>query len=339
MVTSVQVARMQHYLGEERAFDVWGVTAMGITPPMAFSRDYPDTKGVVITGLRPGHPPEVARPPLERGDVVVAIGGDPVEDLDGFKALQDKHKDEKSLLVRFRRDRGDMVTALDMTRKPPRRAGRELSKAWLGVRTQVLTTDIAEALGLEGKQGFRVTWVLPLTQAQKAGLQPGDVITALDGDPLKASRLQDAELLRRRIEDMDIGSDVTLTVLRDGKEQSIDVTLAATPATASDAKTAKDEVLEYEVRELAYLDKVDNDWPMDVKGLVVSNVVNGGWANVAGLESGDLLVSLQDEPIETIQAFEAATKRIAEEKPKHVKIFVRRGRSTAYVFLEPDWSH
>ena len=56
--------------------------------------------------------------------------------------------------MRFRRGRNDMVTALDMTRKPPRKRGTELAKAWLGVETQVMTPEVARALGLEGSQGL-----------------------------------------------------------------------------------------------------------------------------------------------------------------------------------------
>jgi serine protease Do len=333
----IVTTQMEKFLGEERAYVDWGISAMDITAPMAWARRYPDTRGVVVTTTRPGYPVEVAKPSLDSGDVVIEVGGEPVPDGTAFRALVEKHAKEKALGVRFRRDKVDMVTVLDLSTKPPRSNTKELPKAWLGVQTQVLTPTVAEVLGLAGKQGFRVTWVLPGTAAEKAGLKAGDVITHLDGDALKASGLQDAEILRRRIEDMDIGAEAKLKVIRDRKEQEVKVVLEETPDTAADAKKSKDEFLEYGVRELTYMDRVERELALDWKGLVVADVTSGGWADVAGLRAGDLLLSIQDKDVRTIAAFDEATKRLAEQRPKRVKIFVRRGVSTAFVFVQPDW--
>ena len=136
------------------------------------------------------------------------------------------------------------------------------------MQTQVLTTKVAKAVGLEGQKGFRVTWVLPGTEAETAGLKSGDVITALNGDELKASEPQDARMLRERIEDLDIGGDAKLTVLRDGKSMDVAVTLEETPSTAADAKKATDELLEYSVREMTYMDKVNRELAMEYDDLV-----------------------------------------------------------------------
>ena len=335
--TQVKVAEMEPFRGEERLFFRWGLTGMEITPPMAFLRHLPDTHGVLVTGVRPGKAPEVARPSIRPGDVIVGVGEDDIVGLEDFGELQKKYEAKKDLLVRFRRGRNDMVTAFDMTRKPPRRRGSELSKAWLGVETQVMTPEVARALGLKGRKGYRVTWVLPGTEAEKAGLAAGDIITALNGDVLEAWRMQDAELLRRRIEDMDIGADATLTLLRQGEEMEVRVRLEETPETAEDVKSEEDEVLEYAVRELTYRDKVENHWPLDVQGVIVSEVVNGGWAHVAGLAKGDLVLAIDGVPIQTIKEFEAQTKHLAETRPETVRIFVRRGRGTTFVFPEPEW--
>jgi serine protease Do len=341
----VLIVKMDKFLGVERVYDEWGITAMSITPPMAWARHYPDTKGVVIRSLRPGHPAEIAKPKLERGDVVIAVAGELVVDEPSFAALVRKHAGKKAVGVRFRRDRLDMVTVLDLETKPPKGGGTELPRAWLGVQTQVLTPTVAEALGMKGTQGFRVARVLPGTEAEKAGIKPGDVITHLNGDALKASQQQDAEILRRRIEDMDIGGDATLKVLRDGKPVEIKVTLQETPDTAADVDKAKDEVLEFAVREMTYMDWVDladrappgssddSEW----RGLFVAEVAPGGWANVNGLRGGDVLISYQDLPTRTLQEFKDAVKKVAESRPKVVKLYVRRDRSTAFVFVQPDW--
>ena len=96
---------------------------------------------------------------------------------------------------------------------------------------------------------------------------------------------------------------------------------------------------------MTYMDWVDfadqappaKDAPSEWRGLVVTEVAPGGWANVNGLEGGDLLVSYHDQPTRTLQEFKDAVKKVAEARPKIVKLFVRRDRSTAFVFTQPDW--
>jgi serine protease Do len=333
----VLVAPMEKFVGEQHAYRIWGVSAMEITRPMAFSRNYPDTKGVVITSIRPGSAPDKAKPPLESRDVVTEIGGEPVEGLESFSALIRTHRRSKALSVRFRRGKRDMVTVLDMSKPPRPPRNTELAKAWIGIRTQVLTPKVATALGLEGKRGYRITWILPGTQAEQADLEPGDVITALNGKPLEAYRPQDAQILTRRVEELDIGSDAKLSVLRGGKEMEIAVTLEETPETAADANTAEDTVLEYKVRELTFLDRVENDLPKDYEGVIVSTVTPGSWAQVADLHAGDIVLEINDQPVDGLRAFKKLIKALAKEKPKRVKIFVRRGKSTAFVFMRPEW--
>ncbi|MEZ6026510.1 MAG: PDZ domain-containing protein [Planctomycetota bacterium] len=333
----VEVARMPPFQGEERVFRTWGVSAMEITGLMAQARGWPDTKGVLLRTMRPGNAPDSAKPPLQGGDVILEIDGKPVEGLDGFEELQKANAKSKALAVRFRRDQEDMVTVLDMSERPRRRGSAELSKAWFGVRTQVLTSKVATAFGLEGRKGFRITRVLPATEAEKAGLEPGDILLALDGQALDASELQDAQILQRRIEDMDIGAKATFKLLRDGKELDVAVVLEETPSTVADARSAEDDVLEYKVRELTYLDRVDKELPMDLEALMVADIEDGSWAAVAGLEVGDVLLELQGEPVPTIATFKDTVKRLHEARPERVRFFVRRGRDTTFVFARPDW--
>ncbi len=333
----VDVRRMPPFRGEERVFRVWGVSAMEITGLMAQAQGWPDTKGVLLRTMRPGNAPDAARPALQSGDVILEIAGRPVEGLDSFAALQKEHERSKSLAVRFRRDNEDMITVLDLSERPRRRGSAELSKAWLGLRTQVLTQSLASALGHEGRKGFRVTRVLPATEAEKAGLRAGDILLALDGSPLNASNLQDGQILQRRIEDMDIGVEARFQVLRDGAEVEVKVLLEETPGTVADARSEEDTILEYKVRELTYLDRVDRELPMDLTALLVQDAEDGGWAAVAGLQAGDVLLSLQGEPVPTIATFKDITRRLHDARPERVRFFVRRGRDTTFVFVRPDW--
>lgn len=337
IVAQVTPSEMEPMRGVERVFRTWGVSAMSITAPMAVANGWPDTRGVLLRTLKPGDPPNAAKPSLQSGDVLLEVAGKAVDGLDVFGEVLLAHKEDKVLPVRFRRDGEDMITVLDMSKKPRRRGTGELGKAWLGVSTQVLTTKMAEALGMADRKGFRVTRVLPTTEAEKAGLKVGDILLAIDGEALEASQVQDAEILKRRIELKDIGSTSILRTLREGAELDVSVVLQETPGTAADAKTAEDELLEYNVRELTFTDRIGKDLPPDFRGLLVSDAEDGGWASVAGLSAGDVLLSLQGVEVSSIAEFKDAMERLHKERPERVRWFVRRGRSTTFVFAQPEW--
>ena len=69
--------------------------------------------------------------------------------------------------------------------------------------------------------------------------------------------------------------------------------LEETPTTAAEVATAADEILEYKVRAITFSDRVENRWPRDQAGVVVIEVTSGGWANLAGLRPGDLILRLE----------------------------------------------
>ncbi len=154
----IDVARMENTVGDERVYSVWGVSAMDITKPMAFMRGYPNTDGIMLSTIRPGSAPDGAKPALEPGDVILSIDGEKVVNHDDFDRLLKANKRNKALTVHFRRGKRDMITVLDMSKKPRRRGSAELAKAWIGVQTQVLTTKVAID-PVMGGTGFSVNFV------------------------------------------------------------------------------------------------------------------------------------------------------------------------------------
>lgn len=333
--TWLEVGTMEKYLADEVEDPALGLTVRDVTGPMALLRRYPDEKGVLITGVRPGFPAEGARPRVRPGDVIREIAGNEVEDYAAYRKIVGEIEGQEKLPIRVRRKGEDVLTVLDVSEKKAPKGGGELPKPWIGIRTQVLTPDVAEALRYGKARGFRVTQVYPQTEAAKASLRVGDVITALDGTPLKAYRPQDAELLRRRLERLTIGQTIALTVLREGKETSLDVVLEETPQTAAEVKSAKDDLLEFEVRDVTFKDRVEKQWPPDQAGVVVTEVTSGGWANLAGLRSGDLLLRINGHDVADVAAFERETRRTTEEHVSPIVFFVRRGYRTRFLFPEP----
>jgi serine protease Do len=334
---AVDVALMEESLGHEMAVPAWGVTVRGITGPMALARRYPSTDGVLITGTRAGKPAEDAKPPLPAGAVVLEIGGKPVTDAESFLKLVEEHDGKETVLVRYRRGAQDLLTSLDTSEKPEPRRGRELPKAWIGVRTQVLTTDVAKALGLEKTRGFRITEVFPGTQAERAGLRTGDIVTAIDGDKLRAHRLQDAEMWRRKVETLTIDTEAELSVLRGEEKLDLSVLLEETPTSSVQAKTHRDDTFEFGVREITFSDTISRRWEKGVSGVVVTSVTPGGWASLGGLQGGDLIRRVQGEAVSDLASFKKVFAAVKNAKPKRIRLFVQRGFQTSFVFIEPDW--
>ena len=93
-----------------------------------------------------------------------------------------------------------------------------VTRGWLGVQIQPVTKDIADSLGLKSDQGALVTEPQPDSPAAKAGLKSGDVITAVNNDGIK-----DARALARKIASDPPGTEVTLSIHRDGKSENVTV--------------------------------------------------------------------------------------------------------------------
>jgi serine protease Do len=101
-----------------------------------------------------------------------------------------------------------------------------VSRGWIGVQIQPVTQDIADSLGLKKAEGALVAEPQANSPAAKAGIESGDVITAVNGDPVK-----DARELARTIGGMAPGASVKLNVLHKGEDKIVNLTLGQLPNT------------------------------------------------------------------------------------------------------------
>jgi serine protease Do len=328
---------MEPSRGDEVEFRTLGLSAEELTGPSALARNLRVRSGVVLTGLRPGQAAATAKPPLQQGDVLLGVGPRAIAalgDLDGAIAAAPPG----DLLVKIQRGDEVLLSVVRVPEKRPGRWGGELPKAWLGAQTQVLTPELARALGREGLKGFRVTEVYPWTEAEKSGLAVGDLVLGLDGERFEASRVQDTDDLRRAVEEREIGARAELSILRDGAERKLPIVLEARPADSDETRRYRQEEFEFTVREVTFLDRVEQRWPRDAAGVLVFEVTSGGWAHMAGLRLGDLIASIDGQEVADVASFERRLRAIVEAKPAVVRVFIRRGASTHFVFLEPEWT-
>lgn len=340
----VAVERMERFLGDEEELPELGASVQQITAAMALFRRYPDASGVLVTGVRTGYPLESAKPALAEGDVLLSVADAPTSSLANLRdALQHAGSGRGGpFKVTFRRRREVLVSVVTAREEKADSSSTELPKAWLGVHTQVVTPDLARALQLGSVRGLRISEVLPSTRAAAAGLRVGDVVTAVNGVRLNSYRTGDAMDLRRLMEEQPVDQAVELTLLRDGRELTLHVLAEPEPKRANLASRAEQPEFELTVREIVAADRMEGDLaalPAGSGGVLVSEVVEGSVASLAGLETGDVVLAVGDRPVDGIESFKAAMREALAPRPRYVKLFLRRGYKTHFVFVEPEWQH
>src|SRR5690606_27388255 len=112
----------------------------------------------------------------------------------------------------------------------------KVDRGWLGVQIQPVSRDIADSLGLADAAGALVVEPQADSPGAKAGIKKGDVITALDGEPVK-----DPRDLARRVADIAPGKKVDISVWRDGKSQNVSVEIGTLAGEQIQASAPPDE--------------------------------------------------------------------------------------------------
>lgn len=333
----VKPTELEEFVGREAEVRALGAAVQELSAPMARARQLAPRSGLLLTSLRAGRAAAQARPALQPGDLLTAVGGRAVTTVTELsQALAEAGGGD--VLLGVRRNDEELLAVTWLGDERSGRAGGELPKAWLGLATQVVTPALAQALGRAELRGFRVTQVMPWSEAERAGLQVGDVVGAFDGRPLVGAREQDVDNLRRAVEERDIGESVALAIDRDGRPLALEVRLEARPKSAGEARTARQEELGFAVRDLTQFDRIDLHWPRDQQGVLITEIVPGGWAQMGGLEPNDLVLSAAGEPIADVATFERVVGELARARPVIVRLFLRRGSRTHFVFLEPSWN-
>jgi C-terminal processing protease CtpA/Prc len=160
--------------------------------------------------------------------------------------------------------------------------------------------------------------------AAAAGLEVGDLIFAIDGEPVEVSQPAEAELFETMIRQYKIGSSVTLTTQRGAQERAVAVRLESSPQLPREMKKYEDPNFEFRVRDVAEMDRTQLAVPAGDQGVLVEAVREGGWAALAHLGDGDIILSVDGDPVPDVAAMRAKMEKIASEKPSSVVLHVRR---------------
>ena len=212
-----------------------------------------------------------------------------------------------------------------------------VSRGMLGVTMQPVDDDIVKAFHLENGAGAAVVDVSPDSGAAKAGIQPGDIILAYNGQPL-----QQAADLPPLVGMTKPGSKVPVEILRNGKKQTLDVTIseASRDKSAVDNQGATSPSSRSGSAALGLtVQSIDSDTRKQLglkpgQGVVIGDIT-GPVAAQAGLRAGDVIVMVNQQKIGSVAEFEAATKGV--KAGSTVLLLVRRGDQSSFVGLTvPD---
>ncbi len=202
-----------------------------------------------------------------------------------------------------------------------------VSRGWLGVIFQEVTSDLAKTFGMSLPKGALISQVLENSPAEKAGLKAGDVILEFDDFPINKS----ADL-PPVVGSTQAGSLSLVRVLRNGVEITLDITIEELPDDVSVAGTGKNskemEALGMKLRALT--DKEKEEMAMD-SGLLVVAVIDEP-AVKAGIITGDILISLNNQKLETTKAFATIIKSLPEDRPS--ALLVKRGATSIFLTIQ-----
>ena len=219
------------------------------------------------------------------------------------------------------------------------RSQGRVTRGYLGIQLQDLEPDLQRLVGVPESRGAVVVDVLDRTAGQAAGLKRYDVITAVSGTPV-----EDGDQLVHAISNRAPGTDVVLTVRRDGQEMTLNARLEARAGEAvahadvveldEDADPAGD-ALGLVVNDLSRQAQTDLRIPADRRGVVVREVV-GTAAGIEALAHGDVVVEVNRQPTPDLAAYRRAVESLPPDGTAWLFVFRPRPRGTFLAKIEVE---
>ncbi len=197
-----------------------------------------------------------------------------------------------------------------------------VTRGWLGVSIQDLSAELAEYYGVKDGKGALVGDVFQGDPADKAGIKPKDVIVEVDGD-----KIEDSRHLSQKIAGIPVGGKITLKVVRDGKERTFTVKIAKRTEDKEDLGLQRPEeqtdlgmTVSTLTKELARQFDISEG-----EGVVVVSVEQGGPADKADVQEGDLIIEIDHKPIKTLGDYQSQVDKVKEGETVSFLVKRRRG--------------
>jgi serine protease Do len=205
-----------------------------------------------------------------------------------------------------------------------------VERGWIGVKIQAVTQDMASSLGMKTAQGAIVDEAQSDGPAAKAGMQTGDVITAVNGDAIKDSRE-----LARKIGALSPGASVKLDIMRKGEAKTVTLMLGTMPR-EQQAKMSfgKDDETGHGLPQLGLtLAPAEAVAGAGSKGLVVTSIDPDSAAAEHGLQTGDVILEVGGQSVANVDQIRQALDTAKTQGKHAVLMRVKTGQGNRYVAL------
>jgi Do/DeqQ family serine protease len=191
-------------------------------------------------------------------------------------------------------------------------------RPWLGAKLQAVTPEIAEGLGLKRPAGALVASVAPKSPAARAGLKTGDLVVAVDGQPV-----DDPNAFDYRFATKLLGGQVQLGIVRSGRESRLAVALESAPENPRNEVIiqARSPFLGAKVANLSPALAEELRLDSAAEGVAVLEVADGSVAQSIGFQKGDVVLTVNNEPI----AKTADLQRVAAQPTRLWRVTILRG--------------
>jgi len=209
-----------------------------------------------------------------------------------------------------------------------------VERGWLGVEMQPLTESLAKAMGLPNDAGVLVNDVQKDSPASRADVKQGDVITAYNGVPIKTTRDLAVDVANTKA-----GDTAKLTVWRDGKQQTLDVTIARLSKTQmadnSDGKAQEEKgSVGMALEPLTDQTKQQLGLNSSASGVVVAQVKPGSKADQSGLQPGDVIVRIGSDAVKSPAEVASKIHQAEAASKQGLPLLVSRNGQTYYLALQ-----
>lgn len=315
---------------------VLGALPEGYEPSRTFALTRVNTvfqKPVLVATTQDGLRPFMGGPVVSgEGEMLGVVGREPALESRLGEMLGDSDLD--LLLAAFVIPNDRFRPFID---QPPRSNTQE-PKGFLGIEMQAVSQDLARYLGLPQESGIHVAGVIQNSPAQAAGLAVGDILLSLNGRRIDATVDGHLESFRRQVRSFAPGTEIDLRVWRDGKELPMRIAIGTSPRMREEALTRNIPGLGLTVRELTVDVRRAYHLDPETQGVVVHGLEAAGPAQIAGLQRGDIIRRVADQPVTGLDGFLAQIDQARKQGVAELLFFVWRGGETLFLNVKPEWA-
>jgi serine protease Do len=206
-------------------------------------------------------------------------------------------------------------------------------RGYIGVIPQEVTPTLAKAFNVPAERGALVGDVESNSPGAKAGLQRGDVVTELNGQPVDGPND-----LRLKVGTMTPGTTLHLKVDRAGQSHDINVVLGEVPSEKSAANERENSAGASPLQGVQVQDLTDDirqqiGVPSGTKGVVVSDVANSSPAADTGLQRGDVIEQINHQNVTSVSDYQRIIERAGKQE---LVLLVNRGGNTTFLVVQPE---